>query len=189
MSRTMHSDAVAHVQEANRLFLSWLQTRDDAALQRMGFPLSAAKALRSAGSVAIGVLAEFPRALFRLRLEQGQGRSAAGGADAAHVLTLTILYCVWSICRESTYRGRLFFGLTPREVHALRTTALSDLPGIAATRVSVECAFAEAAWLWDRLLHETRPEARRQLVLVALQPSAEAVEAEDRVADQKVQTE
>ncbi|HEU4616640.1 MAG TPA: hypothetical protein VFV10_01295 [Gammaproteobacteria bacterium] len=186
MSRTTHSDAVAHVQEANRLFLSWLQTLDDPALEPIGFPLTAAPALRRSDSAALGALADFPRALFRLRFSPAAAVRAPGLNEigAASVLTLTLLYCVWSISRESTYLGRLFFGLTPREAHALRTTPLSDLPGLALGAVSVECAFAGAAWLWDRLLDETRPERRRQLVLAALQPAVEVLAAgEDRVAE------
>ncbi len=104
--------------------------------------------------------------------------------DVTQVLALTIMFCVWNTCRDSAYQARLFFGLTPREVHLLRTTALSELPRMAATSLTIECAFAESAWLWHELLTERRPEARRQLALVALQPSVEAARFENRVAEQ-----
>lgn len=195
MSTTMHSDAFDQVQEANRLFLHWLQTLDDAGLRRISFPLGAARELRAADSAAIGRLAEFPRALFRLSFALRLGGDARSGmasevdltplatADPARVLALTILYSAWSISRDSVYRGRLLFGLTPREVHALRTTALSDLPVVALKSLTLECAFGDAAWLWQRLLSETRPEVRRQLVLVALQPPPETAGMTDRVAE------
>ena len=67
MSTTMHSDVFAHIREANRLFLGWLQTLADGDLERMGFPSSALEALRRADSAALEALAEFPRALFRVR--------------------------------------------------------------------------------------------------------------------------
>jgi hypothetical protein len=191
----MHSDAFDQVQEANRLFLRWLQTLDDAGLGRIRFPLLAAKELRAADTAAIARLAEFPRALFRLRFAHRMDGTLRPGvvadvdltpfatADAARVLALTILYSAWSISRDSTYRGRLLFGLTPREMHALRTTPLSDLPAIALTSLKLECAFGDAAWLWQRLLAEIRPEVRRQLVLVALQPPPDIAAAADCVAE------
>jgi hypothetical protein len=191
----MDSDAFDQFQEAYRLFLRWLQTLDDAGLRGLCFPASAGRDLRAADAAAIARLAEFPRALFRLRfmhrLEGGFRANLAGEidltplakADAGRVLALTILYSAWSISRDSTYRGRLLFGLTPREMHALRTTALSDLPAIALTCLKLECAFSDAEWLWRRLLTETRPEVRRQLVLVALQPPPDIASMIDRVAE------
>lgn len=189
----MHSEALAQVHEANRLFLTSLKGRDDETLERLGFPLAAVESLRRAEPEELDALAEFPRALFRLRIEPRATRAPARAAvpvraardmSAAQILELTILYGVWSICRDSTYKARLFFGFSPREVHELRTTLLSELPSIALEALSIECAFAESAWLWHELLNETRPEVRRQLVLVALQPSIDFAAPEDRVADQ-----
>jgi hypothetical protein len=191
----MHSDAFDQIQEANHLFLRWLQTLDDDGLRRVRFPLTAARELRDADAAAVARLAEFPRALFRLHLAHRTdgglraGRAAEADltplttADIGRVLALTIVYSAWSISRDSTYRGRLLFGLTPREIHALRITAFSDLPVMALTSLELECAFGDAAWLWQRLLAETRPEVRRQLVLAALQPPPDTVGVTDRVAE------
>jgi hypothetical protein len=191
----MHSDAFDQVQEANLLFLRWLQTLDEGDLKRVGFPWIASRELRGADARAVARLAGFPRALFRLRLThrtdgalrpeslKSVDLTPLASGDAGRVLALTILYSAWSISRESTYRGRLLFGLTAREMHALRTITLSDLPVIALTSLALECAFCDAGWLWQRLLAEPRPEVRRQLVLVALQPPADTAAILDRVAE------
>ncbi|HEX5421437.1 MAG TPA: hypothetical protein VFY39_15700 [Gammaproteobacteria bacterium] len=188
MSRTIHSDALEQVHELNRLFLDLLQRSGNDGLARMRFPSEAREALRSADAFQIEAAAEFPRALFRIRIAATPASASPAlnaDFDARQILELTLLYCVWTTCRESTYQARLFFGLSPREVHALRTTPLSDLPVLASASLSLACAFGDSAWLWRELLTETRPEVRRQLILVALQPPAEAArfEAGGRAAD------
>jgi hypothetical protein len=47
---------------------------------------------------------------------------------------------------------------------------LADLQQLARVPQLVLCAFAGRDWLWNELLTDARPEARRQLALIALQP-------------------
>jgi len=139
----------------------------------MGLPASAADPLKAATPEQLDVAAEFPRGLFQLQLTGVNDGSPAGFEGAplpARILEMTIAYCAWSTSRESVYHARLFFGLGAEVIHTLRTTPLSELPRLAMCHARVVCAFQEAEWLWRELLIETRPEARRQLVLVALQP-------------------
>lgn len=185
-------DPVERIHELNRLFLNSLKASDSDALATAGFPVEALPALRSAEPGQIEAAAEFPRALFDLGIEPGSepglelAAAHASGPSARHVsvedtlsgpgevLRLTIVYCAWSTSCESTYHARLFFGLESAVIHTLRTTALSALPRLALRRARVRCAFPDAARLWQELLLETRPEARRQLMLVALQPPVKA---------------
>ncbi|HUL83788.1 MAG TPA: hypothetical protein VL131_16690, partial [Gammaproteobacteria bacterium] len=64
----------------------------------------------------------------------------------------------------------LLLGLEPRAIQRLRAMRLSDLQQLAHVRQLVLCAFAGRDWIWTELLTDTRPEARQQLALVALQP-------------------
>jgi hypothetical protein len=179
------AEPVEQIHELNRLFLRSLQTRTIEGLRRAGLPPAAVTALRHATAAQLDAAAEFPRALFQLVLEQPAdafGHAELPGA-AARILELTISYCAWSTCRESIYHARLFFGLDAEVIHALRTTPLSELPKLALARARVRCAFPEANCLWKELLMETRPEARRQLVLVALQPPLPLQRAWARVAE------
>jgi hypothetical protein len=181
------SDSLAQVHELNRLFLKSLQTRDAAALRDSGFPAGAVDTLRLAAPGQIDRLAEFPRALFDLVIEHPEACEADPPADTAYgpqqILELTILFSAWNICRDSVYHARLFFGLTPRAVHTLRTTPLSALPRLGLTAVHVRCAFTGSEWLWRELFTEARPEVMRRLILIALQPALERTGAADRVAE------
>jgi hypothetical protein len=180
-------DPLAQIHELNRLFLRSLQLRDAGGLAACAFPQGAVRALRAASDRQIDGLAEFPRALFDLTLAQQHDRGDApaqdAGCSARQVLELTIAFCAWNISRDSVYHARLFFGLSTRAVHGLRMTPLSQLPRLALTAVRVDCAFAESEWLWQELLSETRPEVRRRLILVALQPSVDGEAAFDRAAE------
>lgn len=180
-------EPLEQIHELNRLFLRSLQACKIHDIRRMGLPRTALPPLRHAAPEQLDAAAEFPRALFQLILADAgplpPAAPAPGGSAASRILELTIAYCAWSTSRESTYHARLFFGLGSEVIHALRTTPLSELPRLAVTRARVECAFQEAAWLWKELLVETRPEARRQLVLVALQPPLPASRAPRRFAE------
>lgn len=195
-TKSVPADSLNQIHELNRLFLKSLQARDPAELRDSGFPVDASDLLRRTSPEQIYGLAEFPRALFNLAVDAPADRPAAEKGvralfdplgDAVYsprqILELTILFCAWTISRDSVYHARLFFGLTPRAVHTLRTALLSDLPCMALTAIRVECAFADSEWLWRELLSETRPEARRQLILVALQPSVVGRARFDQVAE------
>jgi|SRR5690554_831926 len=183
------ADPLEQIHELNRLFLRSLQPRKIEALRRVGFPSGAVQALNQASPEHLDAVAAFPRALFDLVLDAppspGAGSPQApmldGPSVASRILELTIAYCAWTTSRDSAYRARLFFGLGSDVIQTLRVTPLSKLPWLALTRARVVCAFQEAEGLWRELLLETRPEARRQLVLVALQPAFRTAQAAQNV--------
>ena len=168
-------DDLAQVHELNRLFLNFLKARAENRSDCLGLAARAVTALRSAPSKIIDVLAEFPRALFQLRLHPSPSPkvmdSGLAMADPSHLgLHLTILHSAWDFSRRSSYEARLYFGLTSVDVSELNATPLSELPCLALVPDLIGCAFPDSDWLWHELLTETRPEHRRQLLLVGLQP-------------------
>jgi hypothetical protein len=178
-------DPRAQVRELNRLFLASLYERSADALVAYRFPAGALNALQAAGRDQLEELAAFPRALFAMRLTASSGVPPAEPARTAYayqrMIDNVIVQSVWTISLASAYHARLFFGLSPDVVGALRATPLSRLLPLAVHGVRIECAFADSTWLWRDLLSETRPEARRRLSLIALQPVVGAVL--DRVAE------
>ena len=168
-------DQLQQVQELNRLFLGCLQTRLRDNRDCLGLPAGARPALFKATPETLAVIADFPRALFDLKLDDRvtpQVRDPIPARDdaARHALCLTILLCAWSLSRQSAYHARLLLGLEPRAIQRLRSTQLTDLQPLAHVPELVHCAFQDRDWLWNELLTEARPEARRQLALIALQP-------------------
>ena len=167
-------DQLEQVHELNRLFLTYLQTRARDDRDCLGLPDGARRILRETCAEALAVIAEFPRALFDLQLEERAWplRDPLLSRDdaARHALCLTILLCARSLCRQSAYQARLLLGLEPRAIQRLRSLQLRDLQQVAHHPQLILCAFAGRAWLWNELLTDSRPEARRQLALVALQP-------------------
>ena len=172
------AEPLEQIHELNRLFLRSLRQRKSEALRSIGFPAGAMTALKAASPEQLDAIAEFPRALFDFVLDaQSPGAPVAqpGALDAMpitpRIVDLTIAYCAWTTSRDSAYHARLFYGLGADVIHTLRMTPISKLPWLELTRARVLCAFRDAESLWRELLVETRPEARRQLVLVALQPA------------------
>ena len=169
-------DQLQQVHELNRLFLTYLQTRVRAdARMPAACPTLARPILRRASSDLLAAVAEFPRALFDLKLDERatpQVRDPLRSRDdaARHALCLTILLCAWTLSRQSVYQARLLLGLEPRTIQRLRAMQLSDLQQVAHGRELVHCAFAGRDWLWSELLTDPRPEMRQQLALIALQP-------------------
>lgn len=176
---SLPAEPVEQIHELNRLFLRSLQARKLDGLSSAGFPPGAIAALRQASPEQLDAIAEFPRALFEFVVDTPPNEASSapngGSPDAAsftsRILELTIAYCAWTASRESPYHARLFFGLGQDAIQTLRATPVTKLPWLAMTRTRVVCAFRDAEHLWRELLVETRPEARRQLVLVALQPA------------------
>ncbi len=66
--------------------------------------------------------------------------------------------------------GVTLLGLGVSQIELLRSLSLPDLARLAAASDVVHCAFTDQDWLWHGILTDTRPESRRQLALVALQP-------------------
>ena len=168
-------DQLQQVHELNRLFLTYLQTRVRGDRDCLGLPDGARAILRKTSSESLAGIAEFPRALFDLKLDDRavpQVRDPLPGRDdaARYALSLTILLCAWSLSRQSAYQARLLLGLETRTIQRLRAMQLADLQQLAHVPRLVLCAFAGRDWLWSELLADARPEARQQLALIALQP-------------------
>ena len=168
-------DQLELVHELNRLFLTYLQTRARGDADCLGLPELARPILRRATSDWIAAVAEFPRALFDIKIDERgaqQLRDPLRSRDdaARHSLCLTIVHCAWTLSRQSVYHARLLLALEPRTIQRLRAMQLSDLQHVAHARDLVQCAFAGRDWLWSELLTDPRPEMRQQLALIALQP-------------------
>lgn len=171
-------DLLDHVHELNRLFLAFLRSAARERRYCLGLPVRAQRALLESSPELLEMLAQFPHALFRLTLDGHPSGGAIdplrSSTDGAHYsLSLMILQSARTLCRQSTYQARLLMGLSSRAMQRLRGMPLGELPTLAQTADLVLCAFPERDWLWVELLRETRPEARQQLALIALQPGLE----------------
>jgi hypothetical protein len=163
------------IYELNRLFLGFLRERAPDRVECLDLAPQTARLLGKAAPPMLESAALVPRALFRLRLEVDDGprvRERHGGSaeQAAHALQLTLLHSAWNLSRRSGYKARLFLGLSLAQLRHLRAMPLSKLPSLAARPGLIGCAFGGAHWLWRGLLTETRPELKRQLLLIMLQP-------------------
>lgn len=162
------------IHELNRLFLYHLRDRAGKGLDCLDLAPSAARLLTSVPIPRLDSAASFPRALFRLHLrcaeESGPAERGASTVPAVHALQLTLLMSAWNLSRHSGYKARLFLGLTGQQLRRLRVTPLSRLPILASGSGLIGCAFNDAEWLWRELLTQTRPELKRQLLLMVLQP-------------------
>ena len=173
---TPESHDLDEIYELNRLFLGFLRERARQRVDCLDLAPPTARLLGSVGTPMLESAAQVPRALFRLRLEAptdwetGRGPRADAPERAAHALQLTLLHSTWNLSRRSGYKARLFLGVSLGQLRRLRVTPLSNLPAIAGRPGLVGCAFSGAQWLWRGLLTETRPEHKRQLLLMVLQP-------------------
>jgi hypothetical protein len=124
----------------------------------------------------LDAIAVFPRSLFRLSIDGISNPVALDpSADVREQLRrvslqLTILHSAWNMSRCNAYGARLFMGLEARQIMQLRATPLSALPKISASGNLVSCGFLDSPWFWQELLTQTRPESRRQLLLIGMQP-------------------
>jgi hypothetical protein len=178
MNNTSYKDQFQQLREFNRAFLALLKARAEAQHTCFGLPLGVRPLLRSASAPLLDAAAEFPRALFRLRLDSrlpaaiDEDRLPAVLDDSEHDLGLSILFAVRHTCRQSGYQARLLFALESADVQRLVVMGLPELQRLAAVPALLQCAFADRQWFWQGLLTATRPESRRQLTLMALQPAA-----------------
>jgi hypothetical protein len=178
MPATARLEHLEPVHELNRSFLGFLQSRVRAERDCLGLPPSARLPLRSADSALLDNVARFPHALFRVRCHRvgdaGRAFETVGEPEARyHDLALSILWAARQASRQSPYQARFLLGLDTVQIELLRSLALSDLARLAGASGVVGCAFAEQEWLWRSLLTDMRPESRRHLTLVALQPGLE----------------
>ena len=171
-ARLEHLEAV---HELNRSFLGFLQSRARVERDCLGLPATAHAPLRAADRTLLDNVAQFPHALFQVRCHgvvgAGQELAAVGERDAGyHELALSILLAARHTSRQSPYQAQFLLGLAVAQIEFLRSLALPDLGRLAAASDIVRCAFTDQHWLWHGILTDTRPESRRQLTLVALQP-------------------
>lgn len=169
---------VDELRQANRLFLEFLRARPGIAIGRFGLPEAAAGLLAGASRRQIENAAEFPRALFRLCLP-------SAGTDAVcdplgptadpggHSLKLTLLHSARSLSRTSAYSARLLLRLADQEIEQLRRAELRDVLAMSHGDGILRTAFGDPEWIWLRLLTESRPEQRRRLFLIGLQPDSQ----------------
>ena len=174
MPTTSVLDQLQQVHELNRAFLALLQARARQARPSFGMPAAARALIAAASGPLLDGVACFPHALFHLELGSSP-RVAHADRDpdfdeAEHDLCLLILLAARHTSRLSAYQARLLFGLAGPAVERLCTAPLADLQRLASLPGVLACAFRERQWFWQGLLTATRPELRRQLTLMALQP-------------------
>jgi hypothetical protein len=166
------------VQELNLAFLGLLQGRLGEPRPCFGLPAVARPALKHAQPEMLEIAACFPRALFYLYVAATPARERPDAAihldDAEHDLVLSMLFTVRHASRQSPYQARLLFGLEEPDLDVFRRFPLTDLQRLAATPGVLQCACRDRHWLWQGLFTATRPELRRQLTLMALQPGVDA---------------
>jgi hypothetical protein len=172
MPATARLEHLEPVYELNRSFLGFLQLRVQNGRDCLGLPETAPPPLRAADGVLLDGVAAFPHALFQVRCGRGEQPAAPGGERDAryHELALSILLAARQMSRQSPYQAQFLLGLEAAQVESLRSLALSDVALLAAAPDVVRCAFTDRGWIWHGILTDTRPESRRQLALVALQP-------------------
>jgi hypothetical protein len=169
----LQHDQLHQVQELNRAFLALLQSRARQRRYCLGLPPSAHAGLAATSGASIESAAVFPRALFDLRVGGPGLQPAEAAADfdgAEQHLCFCVLLAARQTSRQSAYHARLLFGLTSGDVERLRASPLADLQQLAGLPGVLQCAFCDRAWFWPQLFTATRPELRRQLTLMALQP-------------------
>ena len=175
MLKTGALDQLHQVHELNRAFLGVLQSRLQDRRSCLGLPASAHAAVAAAAGPLLDGVAAFPRALFRMglgaRAWPACAEDAANFDEAEHDLCLSILFAARHTSRHSGYQARFLFGLEAADVERLRASPLAELQQHACAPGVLKCAFAEHHWFWQQLFTTTRPELRRQLTLMALQPN------------------
>jgi hypothetical protein len=127
--------------------------------------------LASAGGPVLEAAASFPRALFQVQVSSPATADAGPQLDEAEYdLCFSILFAARQTSRQSVYHARLLFGLEGPDIERFRASPFAELQQLACLPRVVQCAFCERHWFWQRLFTVTRPEMRRQLTLMALQP-------------------
>jgi hypothetical protein len=167
-------DQLPLVHELNRAFLGLLQTRVRETRGCFGLPLVGHAALLTAPAALLDGVACFPRALFQVDLgrrpRSGCSEGDNGFDEAQRELCLSILFAARTTSRHSAFQARVLFDLDAADVERLGAASLADLQRLACEPCLLRCAFRERPWFWQGLLTAVRPELRRQLALMALQP-------------------
>ena len=167
--------ALDEIRQLNRLFLGFVRERPAVAIDRFGLSSNAAGLLEKASPGQIDRAANFPRALFRLRLPQAAADCVMDPRELAcesgeRVLELVLLHSARSLSRMSGYAARLLLRLTDYEVSRLRVAEVAEVVSMSLADDVLLAAFDDLDWIWQELLTEGRPEYRRRLLLIGLQP-------------------
>jgi hypothetical protein len=177
MSTTSVLDQLQQVHELNRAFLGLLQSRARQERASLGLPSAVRPVIAAASASLLDGVASFPRTLFQLEVDVplGPPHTSLSQTDpdfdeAEHDLCLLILLAARHTSRQSAYQARLLFCLPAAKVERLSTAPLADLQRLACAPGVLGCAFRDLRWFWHGLFTATRPELRRQLTLMALQP-------------------
>ena len=167
--------ALDEIRQLNRLFLGFLRERPTVATDRFGLSSRAAGLLTNASPRQIDRAACFPRALFRLCLPPAATSAVMDPLALAHgsgerVLELVLLHSARNLSRMSGYAARLLLRLSDGDVIRLRAAEVDEIVAMSLVEHVVHAAFDQLDWIWQELLTEARPEYRRRLVLIGLQP-------------------
>jgi len=167
--------AVDEVRQANSLFLHFLRARPGLAGGYFGLSVRVTDLLGQATPEQVDRAADFPRALFRLRLPEPlpvaqPNPLRIASDDGRHVLQAALFQSAWNICRISGYAARMLLRLDDDEVDHFRHAEMKDILQMALSENVLRAAFDELDWIWKQLLTETRPECRQRLLLIGLQP-------------------
>jgi hypothetical protein len=165
-------DQLQHVHELNRAFLGMLQSRVRSQRPCFTLPEEAHASLAGLDGPVLEAAAAFPRALFQVEVAGPRPAAAEPPVldEAEHDLCFSILFAARQASRQSAYQARLLFGLGRAEVEHFCASGFAELRRLACAPGVVQCAFGDQPWFWQCLLTATRPELRRQLTLMALQP-------------------
>jgi hypothetical protein len=167
-------DQLQQVHELNRAFLGLLQFRVRQGRPCFGLPTVAHVPLAAAGAPLLEAAAAFPRALFQVEAPPSEPPGSAGTGpeldEAEHDLCFSILFAARQASRQSAYQARLLFGLEGDHIERFGASTFAELQRLAWVPGVVHCAFRDRHWFWQSLFTATRPELRRQLALLALQP-------------------
>ncbi len=167
--------ALEEIRQLNRLFLDFARQQPAVAIDRFGLSSNVARLLKTATADQIDRAAEFPRALFRLRLPPTTADCvidprALAGEPGERVLELVLLHSARSLSRMSGYSARLLLRLTDHDVSRLRLAEVDEVVFMSFGADVIQAAFDGIDWIWHELLTEGRPEYRRRLLLIGLQP-------------------
>ena len=178
-----NSAELEEIKELNLLFLIYLRLSVRGGGDCLGLPAGSVTRLRELSSASLEGVSAFPRALFDLDLKNMPVtrehlifcRTAL--EQSRRALTLTILHSAWNMSHKRDFQARAFLRLSAVTTRRLRTTALSELPLLAATPGLLSCAFPGARSLWATLLDRAETEMPRALKMIALHPDTEILSA------------
>ena len=171
------ADEIEELQELNLLLLIHLRSAAREGVSGFGLAPSLTWRLRDFPMSTLESIAEFPRALFVIDLDNISLTSEHKIPDPVETsrrsLALTVLYSAWNMSRRRDFQARLFLRLSARTLRRLRTTALSELPLISTSPSLIHCDFAGSESIWRSLVLQEDFELSRALRLVALHPDVD----------------